>query len=318
MSKNALRRIRTVFASSLVLLFLTAARPARVITGTAEVYADPSAESTVLETLQFDAALAVSNVATEGFFKVRTADGKVGWISSTVLKLEGEAPEMTEGEGRSTPSTPQGDSRVPGVSSKVMANLVGGAYFGVPPDVNLLFGLSGVRTHLQAGAEFEWRFSKHFGLLFRGEWQGLNSVITDSETGANFTLVSTAIPLELGVNTAIISTRQFELGLGVLGGVSPVTWVSTEDLPNSTGENATFASAVGFSGLVRLNAAFRIVSRFSILIEGGWRMILTGQTVPAVEGSGVDLWKNPDTGDLIPLALSQSGPFVSGGLRIAF
>jgi hypothetical protein len=229
-----------------------------------------------------------------------------------VLRLEGEAPQVTEREGHSNATVD------PFLNSKVRVNLLGGASFSDVVDMNVLFGTAGTTTLIQAGAEVEWRFASRFGLLLRGEWQSSTRVISDTETGANFTVASSALPLQLGVNAVLVKSPRFELGLGVLGGVSPLTWFSTEALPNSTGDAPTFASAMGFVGQARISAAIQVISRFALVLEGGWALQMTGLTQPLESGSGAELWKNTSTQEFVPASFNQSGHFVGGGLKICF
>jgi hypothetical protein len=310
-----MRRLTGTFAAMMAFILLTAARPARVITGTAEILAEPRSDAQVLESLSNDAPVAISNQPTEGYFKVRTSAGKVGWISASVVQAEGEVPDAGQVEDLAQRST--GGPRIDR-GTGVAISLLGGAAFGVPPDINVLFGLEGARTYFGAGAEVEWRFTRRFGFLLRGEWQGENAVIVNTDGTATFTYVSFASPLQIGLNWAMIAGRSFELGLGAMGGISPVTWVSTEELPNTSGDAATFASTVGFTAAARLNAIFAVTSRFSLFLEGGWRMLLTAPVIPLEDASGSALWKNNDTQEFIPLTLSNSGPFIGGGLRIHF
>ncbi len=308
-----LRQLGRVTVLIVLFLALTAARPARVITDGADIYSEPSSEATVIESVPFDSGLAVSNQPTEGYYKVRTPSGKVGWISGTVLRMEGEAPEVEE-----APSVSADQDHPLFAGSKIHVNLLGGVNFSELVDLNVLFGTQGTTNLLQAGAEFEWRFAPRFGLLLRAEWQGSTRVITDTDTVANFTVSSSSIPLQLGVNAVLVKARRFELGLGLLGGVSPLSWVSTEDLPNTSGEAPTFASTLGFVGQARLNAAIHVVSRFALLLEGGWALQITGLTQPLTSASGDELWKNTSTQEFVPASFNQSGPFLGGGIRILF
>jgi|GEM_PF-3476917 len=299
----------------LAFLVLTAARPARIITGDAKVYSEPRGDAEVLETLEHDTPIAVSNQPTEGFFKVKTTSGKVGWISASVIQAEGESPD----EGR-VEETRERTGHAPAIKrgTGVMISLLGGANFAAQPDVNILFGTTGSRTFFQAGAEVEWRFARRFGLLLRGEWQGAFATIPDTETESVFSYTATSVPLQLGLNAAIITGGSFELGLAALGGVSPLTWIATQDVPDLTGDLPTVASTIGFPVTARLNGVFSVTPRISLMLETGWRFLLTSVVLPLAEGSGSELWKNPDTQEFIPLSLSNSGPFVGGGLRIHF
>jgi hypothetical protein len=296
----------------IVFLVLTAARPARILTQTAEVFEEPAGDSTVLENLPFDTGVAVSNEPTEGFYKVRTPSGKVGWISGTVLQLEGEAPETSASPERAT------GLQDPFSNARLRVSLMGGGVFSDWVDMNVLFGTTGVTTLVQAGAEIEWRFAPRFGLLLRGDWQSSTRVISDLETGANFTVVSSSLPLLLGLNAVLVKSSRFELGLGGLLGVSPLTWMSTEELPNTSGADPTVASTLGFVGQARLSAALQVVSRFAVVFEGGWGLQITNLTRPLVSASGSDLWKNSATQEFVPASFSQSGPFLGAGLRIYF
>jgi hypothetical protein len=140
----------------------------------------------------------------------------------------------------------------------------------------------------------------------------------DTETESVFAYTATSVPLQLGLNAAIVTGGSFELGFAAMGGVSPLTWIATQDVPNLSGDLPTVANAIGFPVTARLNGVFSVTPRISLMLETGWRFLLTSLVLPLAEGSGSDLWKNPDTQEFIPLSLSNSGPFVGGGLRIHF
>lgn len=66
------------------------AQTARVDTPETMVYSIPNEkDARVVKVLSKGAPLAVSNVPTEGYFKVRTSDGTVGWVKATDLLLFG-------------------------------------------------------------------------------------------------------------------------------------------------------------------------------------------------------------------------------------
>lgn len=64
------------------------ARFAKVDDDNVVVYQGPSEKSDILAKVKKGTRLYASNLPTEGYYKVRTAAGVVGWIKADVLELE--------------------------------------------------------------------------------------------------------------------------------------------------------------------------------------------------------------------------------------
>lgn len=70
-----------------------AARRAVVDAAEVEVRKGPTDESEILAKLSKGSQLAVSNYPTEGFYKVRTPKGEIGWVKADTLVL-GALPDL--------------------------------------------------------------------------------------------------------------------------------------------------------------------------------------------------------------------------------
>jgi uncharacterized protein YgiM (DUF1202 family) len=72
-----------------------AARRAKVDVDNTEMYRGPQKDSEVLTHLKKGQRLTASNYPTEGFYKVRTVDGMIGWVKADTLNL-GPMPDLTK------------------------------------------------------------------------------------------------------------------------------------------------------------------------------------------------------------------------------
>jgi uncharacterized protein YgiM (DUF1202 family) len=72
-----------------------AARTAVVDVDQTEMLRGPQKNSEVLQTLKKGQHVTASNYPTEGYYKVRTVDGTLGWVKANTLEL-GPMPDLKE------------------------------------------------------------------------------------------------------------------------------------------------------------------------------------------------------------------------------
>jgi uncharacterized protein YgiM (DUF1202 family) len=72
-----------------------AARTAIVDVDQTEMYRGPQKDSQVLQYLKKGQHVTASNYPTEGYYKVRTVDGTLGWVKASTLEL-GPMPDLKE------------------------------------------------------------------------------------------------------------------------------------------------------------------------------------------------------------------------------
>jgi uncharacterized protein YgiM (DUF1202 family) len=72
-----------------------AARTAVVDVDQTEMYRGPQKDSQVLQYLKKGQHVTASNYPTEGYYKIRTVDGTLGWVKANTLEL-GPMPDLKD------------------------------------------------------------------------------------------------------------------------------------------------------------------------------------------------------------------------------
>ena len=270
-----------------------------------EVYENPKRGSVVVARLKKNTQVLASNYPTENFHKVRTKDNIKGWVLADTLVLQ----PIPEGAPERTMADDEGISRT---RSKKNANpkfrLKALGDFNFYNASGIITNFNGLNLGYEFGLEIHYILNSSFSLALRGEYI-FNSVnLTDSVSGNVFLIGTSAMPLQIGLVNTIADEDVFSIFLGVFGGYSPVTQVSST-LVSST--SASAVSAATLTGLAKLEVDIRFYKRWALFLEGGYRFLQTGVLVPPTTGSGVSVFTST-------FSINYNGPFFGGGLGVAF
>lgn len=296
--------IKSLAISIIAMIFATdvyAAQLATVDIEAVEVRDGPGSKFSTVETISKNRKIAVSNLPTEGFFKVRTPSGKIGWIPSDSVTLGkiSEDPEITEAKTGSSGSHPW------------EMRAFGGQTFFSMTDVNAVLGTTGFKTGYNFGAEVGYKFNPHIGLFFRGEKILKNTILQIESTQENYSFAVSSLPLMAGLQFMLVETRTLSADFAIFGGYALASSVSGSAV--GAGDPTVFKAST-LTGLAKADLNWRISRRFGFYVESGYRLLRTANLLPAQTGSIENLFQS--NGSTVPISLNLSGFLAGIGLVV--
>ncbi len=294
-----------------------AARPGRVDVEGAEVYEGPGSSFKVVDKLPKGTPLAVSNVATEGFFKVRTPSGAVGFMSAEVLVMNetpAGAPPADTGPFSEIPSTTVAAREAP-TRKYVRFRFLGGLNFFSVGDVNTLFNFDELKLGFHGGMEFNLLLKSDIALVVRFERIFKTVVATDSVSRKSFQLDLNSTPVTTGVELLLSKDKKFFTQFVILGGLGIQTGLTSTAL-NEGAPNLTGYLDHAFTAMAKINGNWTLNKTWFFFGELGYRVLKTRTMAsPGVAGAGQEAFKANNV--FVPIALDLSGPFAGFGLAVS-
>ncbi len=318
-----------------------ASRAALVDAETVDVVAAPSKNAKILDKLNKGQQIAVSNLPIDGYYKVKTSNGVLGFVPADQLLLQAppseEAPVQAppQGSDLSTPgSMPQGlpEQRVGSARPAALGEApfrdkplkkhlrlkgFGGYNFFSVTDGNGLFQADALKYGFNAGGEFAFMFTPDLAMVVRLEKMFKSVFARDTATLKTFQIDVSSIPFQMGIELTLIRDRRLSTHFSILGGLAVQTLLQSTAL-NEDAPNVTEHSAQAFTGMAKVDLTWHLGSTFSLFLEGGYRYLKTVQIVPGTSVNGSSLYKDALTQSFIPIAIDLSGPFVGGGIGVTF
>jgi hypothetical protein len=306
-----------------------AARNATVDGKNIQLYASPDKSSQVLGTLDDGEALQVSNYPTQGFYKVRTASGDIGWVLAAAINTDDESLPAPESSALDIPVPKPAPSPKPTPAPALDERTVDAqdlregpvpvrnpyeikAYVGIQKvslsDVNNLLGTTVVNTMPYFGAQFGLPLSGSLNLLFRVD----HLTASATAVGDSFSLSST--PLMLGFEYAFYRRKTFFMQASVLTGVALANTLDATASSQPT-PNLTELSATSFTEMLKIDAGYDLSRVFSIYAEAGYRFLKSESVGPSIVGNGSSVFQN-SSGSYVPVPVDFSGPFIGIGLDV--
>lgn len=297
-----------------------ASRYAQVDVDSLEILAGPSRTFPVLETLKRGAPLTASNLPLEGYFKVRTASGVLGWVHAEQIKLlePGEAPPplLPETPAFATapaPIDPKTGLEVQEAYDLFKIKLYGGLGGVSMAGLKQLLGFSTFGYGPQWGAQFHYAHTPRIGLFVRSEiiFKGITIQDSTVSAGAVFTLDASTIPVFVGCEYALYSHRKFEWSTSAALGLGFAARMQSNYLSSTEVNNSTQFSSTAYGGLLKSDVEWRFHEKIGLFAEGGYRFLVTSDQTPSSAGDGAQLYKL--AGQYVPFRLDFSGLFGSLG-----
>jgi hypothetical protein len=303
-----------------------AAQVAQVIVTSANVYLYPQSGSKVISKLPRGESLAISNLPTEGFYKVRLASGDMGWVSGNdilsnagsgteaaiPIASEGDLSESPKAESRMRTRRPTRRKLREDAEEAVDPNDDSFRFMaGYGAQFPSLGGLSGAFTNTSSlnpgkhfGFEVQFRMSHTVYWSIRVESISASSSSSLSATNTQALSIK-EIPIQFGLVWSPITQRRFRLGLGAyLGGVpsakASVTQTDSSTLIAKTVEYSTVEAVA----TAAVQMSFGLGDRIGVYLEAAYRYDQTSQ--------------NPDTTIIATIPgfkINYSGPMVTAGLE---
>ena len=277
------------------------ARPAEVDKDKVRVHENPHKMSRVLETLSRSTVIAVSNVPTEGFHKVRTPSGKIGWVIAEELAL-GPIPSP-EAIARS----PQSETKRYAEKWVRVRGLGGLDFFSLTtpiPSFQISLGY-------HFGGEIEYRLSPSWGIVLRVEQIVKTVGLTDSNTGKIFSLSLGSTPAMVGLDWVMIQGTNTSIRLGLFAGIGLQTYFRSTNLTDvPPPDNVATLASTPITAMAKVEFNWQILPWLGAFCEGGFRYLQTPEmTTPSGNGA---LILNPS------FSLVLTSPFVGAGLGLSF
>ncbi len=290
-----------------------AAQSGRVVVEDAAVYEFPQKSAKVITRLKKDSVHAVSNLKTEGFYKIRISGGETGWISGNdLLAGEGTLPSDTG---------PGPEARING-RRRLSDDLIDGERFqGANYRVQLGFGLSNLAfgglsdyfqgtSSLNFGKAYSFEIQRKLAFplswAFRAELRGSKTGELDLGGGTTQTFEHSAIPLQLGLLYFPIHTQRWRIGIGGYGGITAVSFTEVVRTTASQTNSVKF-SAMDLVGTGVIQVAYGLGRAFGIFGEFGYQYQLTS-----------DLPATTALGNLPAFKIDYSGYLFKGGIELRF
>jgi hypothetical protein len=287
-----------------------AAQVGTVIVDQASVYEYPQTGSNPISSLSIDDTVAVSNIPTEGFYKVRLPNGELGWISGNDIYVgeKGSSAPRRKKKAKSSDALPtsdsldqlrEGDDENPrpkkrrkksveedadgknfeegdefaGDHSRILLML--GAQYPAYAGFKEYYITQGITPGYGGVLEFQFQMSKHWHWATRAEFNFASVGSKDIGNSTTQTLKQSSIPLQLGLNWSPVTSKGFRFGFGVYGGMVVSSTITVAQTVGTTTQQAEYSS-VNPTGLGVVQMSFGLGSHVAIILEGGYRYEKTG------------------------------------------
>jgi hypothetical protein len=301
-----------------------------------EVFAQPDRKSEIIEKLTETTQIAASNYPVNGYYRVRTPKGKIGWVADDALDLqpipppdedsaeqktseESDEPKRPASKKEKTPAPQEraaSPSSKPKIHSKDDKNypryiLRGFGSMNFFTASGIIGGYDSFSNGYGFGGEFTWNFFPRWGWVVRVERISTSVALADSGTSKNYLVSLSSLPLVTGVEFSLFKTSRFSASISGLAGTTLQMGLTSTSV-SDTSNNVTTISTSALSFLGKANLHFFFNQWLSIFAEGGYRYM----------NSPVLTLANPtDVGSLIlqsSFSIKMSGPFVGAGVAARF
>lgn len=324
--------LSSFFASGNTVL---AAQVGEVVVDRAQVYQYPQATSKVVGTLQRGETIAVSNLATEGFYKARLANGETGWLSGNDIHAGAKPAPKKAVREIAPPESSLAQPPIP-VENAAPAPATNNRMKRKPPQkrmsnegdeeseedtrpagdgdqTRILFGLgmqnlaySGLAANfekvdalnpgLNVGLEFQFRIASWFHWAARVDAFMAKASDQSLSNGSNQNLQATIIPAQLGLIITPIDTQKFRMSFGAYLGASFST-VSIQQTSTTLLEDVSYKT-VDPCALGSVQMAYALGRHFALFGEGGYRYEQTADLPATNKFGGIPSFKINTTGAL--------------------
>lgn len=277
-----------------------AAQSGNIIVNEARVFQYPRSDSAILQKLPRDTTLTVSNQPTEGFFKVRTPNGQLGWVSGQDILVAGAAsnlpppPPMSPVKKRHEevvdPENDDGSGSNRNLRLLLGWGLTNLTYGGLK-DTFEGVALMNYGTSFQV--EVQKRMSHILSWAVRLEYLSTNSGDKVLDTSRTQTISNSMLPLQIGFMFNPINARKIRFGIGAYGGVALAAGTTVTQRNTSTNvEVSTKYNSTDPVGTLAAQLTWMISKNFGIFFDGAYRYqktaLFPASTALGVEGFAID------------------------------
>lgn len=316
-----------------------AARSGRIDVDGVDLYNGPGEGYEVIDQLPQGAPITASNFPTEGYYKIRTSTGRVGWVEADSIKFDSPlAPGSIGGSvsaggaGQeqaplsSDPSNPfRGGSpayrQEPSSSRRAVSFVRARAFFGGTffnaESVNRQLNFTELKTGMNFGGELGFRFTKDFAVMFRAENLFRNQAAHNPSANKFYNLDYYTFPVMAGVEITLSEEKNFSSSFAIYGGLGVNTSLDSQALGQGTDStNVTSFRNTPFAGLGKLNFSYHFNKDAHATLEVGYRFLRTPNLLPTIDGVGSEIWQ---AGSVFQeINLDFSGVLLGGAITLQF
>lgn len=269
--------------------FAWASRLGMIDVESADLQETPTKESSIVTQLKKGTRVLASNVPLEGYHKVKTADGRVGWVKISDLVLQDtpeEEPEKLENPkpsefGKELDRGAKSNS-MRGPSLKVRA--LGGVTFYSASGIVANF--DNLSLGYTFGGEIHTFLSRSWSVGLRVETISQSVSISDASTSKNYSISLGSLPLLLGLEFQVLDDKDFLIHVAGFGGYAISTRVTSVSLSDTTDTTAESSSGA-LTGLLKADLHYKVSKGFTLFLEGGYRYLQSGAMArPSPVGNG--------------------------------
>jgi hypothetical protein len=321
----------------LVLLFslssvASAAQNAQIIGpgGALKKYPRPSAET--LESLPEGTALEVSNVPSQGFYRVRTSEGNLGWVAAQSILVgqeipppEDEIPPVAQVETKISVEPPVAPPAETRTETIFVDQADGNKRSEMRPKGKIwISGFWGIQhihlsdlSSLLANPLYSWE--QHYGVQVdfpmteRLYWSFRAENMTGSVSAGSEVFSASSFPISSGISYRLIEDRFFQMRLTALLGIGFSTRFDAT-ATQLAAPNLTELSAAAFEQIIKLDQYFNVGKWTAFYFEMGYRNIASPSTGPTTLGNGSASFQV--NGQYKPVSINLSGPMASMGIAL--
>ncbi len=260
-----------------------AARIARVKVHGSKVYAQPSSSSRVLGTLPRGTVVATANTPKQGYYRMKTKSGLLGWIAADALVFKSSSGSAARGRSGPVDVSVRRYDRF-----KVRA--IGGMSLFNLSEVNEYLGIDSMKAGLSGGVELGYAFTPRISALLRVERIAKSVTVLSPDETMTFLLDAVSLPVMAGVEYQVIqkkpsASKGFTLDVAVLGGMGLGTTL-TSTAGDFDEPNETVYGGSTFTVYPKATGNVYISRKFALIGEVGYRILSTASAAPTTTGNG--------------------------------
>ncbi len=269
---------------------------------------DPGAQP--LELLNRGQTVGASDQDYGGYYRVRTAQGTVGWIAAERLQIRDYPSAGQNAQPQRPAATASSDAdfrrfAVRPFGGMSFLNMSTAYAASVPPTGGS--GFTGLTLSYAFGGEFGVYLIKRLALVVRGEY--LLGSSTGQDSSFNYSFYSSAIPIYGGAQFNIVDLPRFMLRISAYAGYCPSIGHVVSNVTQGT--TVSFAGS-GFTAMGKLDFELRLTPLFSLLIGGGYRYLNGGTFDTSSSPVGISVYYGR------PIALDLGGIIAQAGIGLNF
>ncbi len=234
----------------------------------------PNDSAMVIGKLPLDEEIPISNLPTNGFYKMRMDNGDIGWVSGRDLKL----PMTNADTGFAMPpraSILKKEFIEDEENSRVIVAL--GLHTFTYTNMPALLQAEAMNSGNNGLLEFQFRMAKLLYWALRTEvfWSTSSSFLVDTTTAEKVSHF--IVPVQLGLHFSPFTFSGFRFGVGAYGGLALLADLGVEQTTPTNVKTATYSAPLSPVGTLNFQIDTGLGENTGLLFETALRFHTTGE-----------------------------------------